>query len=99
MVGLEVDADHRPQLQVDEQQQDVIDTDPALAEHVQEGDHRRIGGDCADAEQRQVMERLDTQVAQRVGRAVQALAQFFCPFDVHDVPFPDTSCKDDASPV
>lgn len=91
MVGLEVDTDHRPQLQVDEQQQDVIDTDPALAEHVQERHHRRIGGDRTNAEQRQVMECLDAQVAQRVGRAVQALAQLFCPFDVHDVPFPDTS--------
>lgn len=98
-VVLEVDPDHGPQLQVDEQQQDVVDADPAFAEHVQEGDHRRIGGDGADAEQGKVMEGFDAQVAQRVGRAVQALAQFFCPFDVHDVSFPTTTFKDDAPRV
>jgi len=91
VVGLEVDTDHRPQLQVDEQQQDVVDADPALAKHVQERYHRRVGGNRANAEQRQVVERFHAQVAQRVGRAVQALAQFFSPFDIHDVRFPDTT--------
>ncbi len=84
VIGLEVDPHHRPQLQVDEQQQDVVDADPALADHVHEGGHCGIGGDGTDPEQGQVVERLDAQVAQRVGSAVQALAQFFSPFDVHD---------------
>ncbi|MNG91286.1 hypothetical protein D3C79_501930 [compost metagenome] len=99
MVGLEVDPHHRPQFEVDEQQQDVIYADPALAEHFQESHHRRIGGNGADAEQRQVMECLDAQVAQRICRAMQALAQFFSPFDVHDLSIPRYDMKDDASPL
>lgn len=91
VVGLEIDPHHRAQFQVDEQQQDVIDTDPALAEHVQERHHRRVGGDRADAEQGEVVECLDAQIAQRVGRAMQALAQLFRPFDVHDIQLPDTT--------
>lgn len=73
-VVLEVDPNHRSKLQVDEQQQNVIDADPTLAEHVEKGHHRSIGGDGADAEQCEVVERLHTQVAQRVSRAMQALA-------------------------
>lgn len=83
MVGLEVDPHHGAELEVDEQQQDVVDAD-ALAEHLDEGGHGRVGGDATDTEQGQVVERLDAQVAQRVGRAMQALAQFVSPIDAHD---------------
>lgn len=83
-VVLEVDPDHRPQLQVDEQQQDVIHADPTLAEHVDERGHRRVGGDCTDAEQRQVMKGFDAEIAERISRGMQPLAQFVSPIDVHD---------------
>ncbi|MNN26214.1 hypothetical protein D3C81_1397150 [compost metagenome] len=91
VVGLEVDPDHRPQLEVDEQQQDVIDADTTLAEHIDEGRHRRIGSNRTDAEQGQVVKCFDAEVAQRVRRAMQAFAQFVCPFDVHDFAFLDTA--------
>lgn len=83
MVGLEIDPDHRPQLQVDEQQQDVIDLDVPLLDHHQELHHRRPGRDPANGEQRQVMERLDEQIAQGLGDLMHVLPQFLGPIDFH----------------
>lgn len=64
VIGLEIDTDHRPQFQVNEQQQDVIDTDTALAQHLQEGHYSGVSRDRTDTEQRQVMEGLNAQVTQ-----------------------------------
>src|SRR5690554_5513098 len=56
VVGLEIDAHHGRQLEIDEQQQDVIYGDMALVQHADEGQGAAPGGDHADGEQRQVME-------------------------------------------
>lgn len=82
-LGLEVNPDHRAQLEVDEQQQDVIDLDVTLLDHQQKLRHRRPGSDCSDGEQRQVMERLNEQVAQRSGQLMDVLAKLFSPIDIH----------------
>ena len=83
MVGLEVNPDHRPQFQVDEQQQDVIDLDVPFFDHPQKFHHRRPRGDCTDGEQRQVVEGLDEQVAQGLGQLMHVLPQFLGPVDFH----------------
>jgi len=70
--------------QVDEQQQDVIDLDVPVLQHPQKFHHRRPGGHRTDGEQRQVVERLDKQIAQRLGQPVDILTQLFGPIDFHD---------------
>ncbi|MNT78985.1 hypothetical protein D3C72_2182800 [compost metagenome] len=84
MVGLEVDADHGAQFEVDEQQEDVIDRDVPLLHHPQEGHHRSPGRDASNGEQRQVVEALHQQVSQRFGQAMHVFAQRFSPVDLHD---------------
>lgn len=81
---LEVNPDHRAQFQVDEQQQDVIDLDVTVLQHPQKFHHRRPGGHRTNGEQRQVMERLDKQITQRLGQPVYLLTQPFGPIDFHD---------------
>lgn len=81
---LEVDPDHRPQFQVDEQQQDVIDLDVPGFQHPQKLHHRCPGGHCTNGEQRQVVERLDKQIAQGLSQTMDVLAQLFGPVDFHD---------------
>jgi hypothetical protein len=73
VVGLEVDPDHGPQFEIDEQQENVIDLDMTDLDHLQELHHRRPRSDRADGEQRQIVERLDKQIAQVLG-----------PIDFHD---------------
>lgn len=82
---LEVDPDHRPQFQVDEQQQNVIDLDVSRFDHLQKFHYRRPGGHRTDGEQGQVMEGLDKQVAQGLGQLMDVLAQVLGPVDFHDV--------------
>lgn len=84
MIGLEVNPDHRAQFQVDEQQQDVIDLDVPGLQHPQKLHHRCPGGHRTNGEQRQVMERLDEQIAQRLGQPMDLLTQLFGPVDFHD---------------
>lgn len=64
MVGLEINPDHSAQFQVDEQQQDVIDLDVPVLQHPQKFHHRRPGRHRTNGEQRQVVKRLDKQIAQ-----------------------------------
>ncbi|MNE38779.1 hypothetical protein D3C80_1326910 [compost metagenome] len=84
MVGLEIDPDHRPQFEVDEQQQDVVDRGVALIDHAAERHHRRPGGSPADGEQRQVVKALDQQVAERFGQPMQVLTQRLGPIQFQD---------------
>lgn len=81
---LEINPDHRAQFQVDEQQQDVIDLDVPVLQHPQKFHHRRPCGHRTNGEQRQVVERLDKQVAQGLGQFMDVLAQLFGPVDFHD---------------
>lgn len=83
MVGLEVNPDHRPQFQIDEQQQNVIDLDMPFLEHPEKLHHRRPGGYRTNGEQRQVVEGLDEQVAQGLGQLMHVLPQFLGPVDFH----------------
>jgi len=84
VVGLEVNPDHRPQFQIDEQQQNVIDLDVAFFEHAEKFHHRRPCGHRTNGEQRQVVEGLDEQVAQGLGQLMHVLPQFLGPVDFHD---------------
>ncbi|MCY1434549.1 hypothetical protein D9M71_506120 [compost metagenome] len=83
MVGLEIDADHRAQFEVDEQQQDVVDLRMPLGDHADEGGHRRPEYRRADGEQGQVVEGLHQQVTQRLPASMHLLPQAFGPIQFH----------------
>lgn len=84
VVGLEVNPDHGPQFEIDEQQENVIDLDMTDLDHLQELHHRRPRSDRADGEQRQIVERLDKQIAQGLGQLMNVLPQVLGPIDFHD---------------
>lgn len=81
---LEINPDHRAQLQVDEQQQDVIDLDVPVLQHPQKLHHRCPRGHRTNGEQRQIVEGFDKQIAQGLGQPVDLPAQPFGPVDFHD---------------
>jgi hypothetical protein len=83
-VRLEINPDHGAQFQIDEQQQDVIDLDVSVLQHPQKFHHRRPGGHRTNGEQRQVVERLHKQIAQRFSQPMDLLAQLFGPVDFHE---------------
>jgi hypothetical protein len=91
VIGLEVDADHGAELKVDEKQQDVVDRSVALRRHRKERHDRGPHGGGANGEERQVVERVDQQVADRVGKSVDALAQALGPVGFH-APSHDARC-------
>src|SRR5690348_13481291 len=70
VVGLEIDADHGAQLEVDEQQQDVLDGRMALAGHVDEGDDRRPDDGAADGKKREVVEAVDQERSETIDLGV-----------------------------
>ncbi|MNF43455.1 hypothetical protein D3C84_245390 [compost metagenome] len=84
MVGLEINSDHRPKFEIDEQQQNVIDLDVAFLEHPEKLHHRRPRRHRTDGEQRQIVKGFDEQVAQGLGQLMHVLPQFLGPVDFHD---------------
>ncbi|MNC89575.1 hypothetical protein D3C83_55310 [compost metagenome] len=80
VVGLEVDADHGAELEVDEQQQDVLDRGLPLAGHPDEGESCRPDDGAANDKERKVVKALDQQAAEAVDfpvhfRLLQSSAQ------------------------
>jgi hypothetical protein len=63
MVGLEVDADHGSELEIDEEQEDVSDGGERLLEHRDECRASRPNGGAADSEQRKSVEYIDEYIA------------------------------------
>src|SRR6476620_7549938 len=73
MVGLEIDSDHRPELEIDEEQKDVVDRGVTLLSHREEGYRRGPCDGATDSEQRKIVKRVDQQLADHVGESVDPL--------------------------
>lgn len=66
VICAEIDSAHSKQLEIDEQQQNVIDADFVLMEHVNEGGDACVDSDRTDPKKRKVMEQLNPEVPKAV---------------------------------
>ncbi len=63
MIRLEVDADHRAEFEIDEKNQDIRDRCLASRSHIEERERGRPYDRTADRKQREIVERVDQEIA------------------------------------
>src|SRR5262249_43061438 len=110
--GLEIDADHGSDLEIDEQEENVSQARAALRGHADESCGPRPNGRPANCEQGEVMKCVDQKLANRVGRVLHAPmpaagrtrepAHYFqhgslLVYSLTSLPFWQPQCRDGAS--